>query len=67
MCPRAGKWNVVQLGWTQRMQTSRPVMNRYGTLYSQAAGRGLAHLRYDLAQDRMQAGSAEIRAGQMPA
>ncbi|MCA8881730.1 MAG: folate-binding protein YgfZ [Rhodobacteraceae bacterium] len=38
-----------------------------GTLYSQAAGRGLAHLRYDLAQDRMQAGSAEIRAGQMPA
>lgn len=31
-----GKWNEVQLGWTNRMQTNANVRNRYGMLYSAA-------------------------------
>ena len=30
----AGKWQEVQLGWTQRMQQHEPVRLRYGNLYS---------------------------------
>lgn len=29
-----GKWQEVQLGWTQRMQQHEPVRVRYGNLYS---------------------------------
>ena len=38
-----------------------------GTLYSQAAGHGLAHLRFDLARGPLQAGAATVVAADLPA
>ncbi|MBL9059781.1 MAG: folate-binding protein YgfZ [Mangrovicoccus sp.] len=38
-----------------------------GTLYSQSGGRGLAHLRFDLAQGPLQAGAAKVIAADLPA
>ena len=38
-----------------------------GTLYSQAGGRGLAHLRFDQAQGPLQAGTATVIAADLPA
>jgi len=38
-----------------------------GTLYSQAGGRGLAHLRFDQAQGPLQAGGATVIAADLPA
>lgn len=38
-----------------------------GTLYSQSGGRGLAHLRFDIAQGPLQAGAATVIAADLPA